>query len=110
MATIALLLVAGCQLNTGTLVRCPWQYSRQQQAVLELVPLGTPRDAAIERLAAEGIAGAFGINDTIYYCDVWQREDGDRWHLNVAVLFDESGLVKECRPAQAAIVEDRSAD
>jgi hypothetical protein len=55
-----------------------------------------------KKLADAGIDGSFGVSDSVFYCDVWRREDGNRWYINVALLFDESGRVYKARPAQAA--------
>lgn len=79
----------------------PWMYSQQHEAILEIAPLGTPRDETIARLTESGIAGSFGLSETIYYCDIWNRPDGPRWHLNVALYFDPQGNLYDIRPGQA---------
>ncbi len=94
------LLHIGC-LMPGAIEPSPWTYSEQQQEILKLVPVGTPRDAAVERLQKAGIDGTFGVSDTVYYCDIWNRPDGERWHLNVALYFDDEGLLYDSRLGQA---------
>jgi hypothetical protein len=91
----------GCQSGPPRLVSSPLSAAEQQQAVLKIAPLGTPRDEALERLKEAGIVLSPGSNASIYYCDVWNREGGERWYLNVALLFDASGQLYLTRPAQA---------
>ena len=95
------LLSAGCQLNSQQIVASPLSYRDQEAEILKIVPEGTPRQEAIEKLAAAGIQGELGGKRTIYYCDLWEREDGQRWHLNVALLFNDSGEVYQTRPARS---------
>lgn len=95
------LLLAGCQLTQPPLVNSPLSYTEQEQAVLKIVPLGTPREEVRDRLSAAGIDGQFGISDSVYYCDTWKRSDGAHWHVNVALLFDQSGILYKTRPAQS---------
>ena len=68
-----------------------------------MIPVGTPREAVVERLSKAGIEGTFGTSDSIYYCDLWKRETGERWHLDLALLFDEQGKLYETRPAQSEV-------
>src|SRR4029453_841912 len=83
---LLLTLAAGCAGPGKPLVESPWSIDRQQQAVLEVVPRGTPRDDAGRRLKAAGIEYTAGGNGSIYYLSLWQRPDGTRWHINVALL------------------------
>ena len=100
-ACLTCLLLAGCQLNSQQIVASPLSYRDQEAEILKIAPEGTPREEAIEKLTAAGIQGELGGKRTIYYCDLWEREDGERWHLNVALLFNESGKVYKARPAQS---------
>ena len=95
-----LFLLSGC-MSRGTIQPSPWTYSQQREAILEIAPLGTPRDDVVTRLANAGIEGSFGISESIYYCDIWDRSDGARWHVNIALYFDESGNLYDIRPGQA---------
>lgn len=97
------LTLAGCQLGSaGKIVASPWSSAQQEQAILELVPLGTPRDEVVERLSQAGIEGGFGVSDSVFYCDLWKRPSGEWWHINVALLFDQSGRLYKTRPAELA--------
>ena len=96
------LISAGCQLSTPRFVKSPLSYSQQAEAILEIVPKGTDRDAVVEKLERSGIQGNFSaVSKAIYYCDTWEREDGKRWLMNVALLFDESGRLYATRNPQA---------
>jgi hypothetical protein len=100
LAAVFLALAAGCQLQTQ-LVPSPLSFEEQQQALLQIVPLGTSREEVIQKLEAAGVEGAFGISDSVYYCDAWIREDDTRWHLDVALLFDQSGELYKTRRGTA---------
>jgi hypothetical protein len=89
----------GCQLHPAPgLVSCPLPSTEQVAAVLEVVPVGTPRSEVEEKLVPAGFAGSFGANNTLYYCDIWDRGEGLRWHVNVILLFDEEGRLYATRP------------
>ncbi len=91
--------LTGCQMTPAPgLINCPLPSTEQVQEILQLAPLGTPRQEAIERLKKAGVLGTFGENQSIYYCDVWDKGEGLRWHINVALLFDDSGTLYATRP------------
>lgn len=98
----------GCQLSGDRVVASPMSYSEQEREILTLVPIGTPREKALETLTTAGIRGEFGTNDTIYYCDLWKRDDGQQWHLNVALLFDDAGKLYKARMGQPLITAEPS--
>jgi hypothetical protein len=83
-------------------VECPLSAAEQQQAVLEIVPRGTSRAEAIRRLKEAGIEFSPGRKDSIYYLSLWTRSNGQRWHINVALLFDPAGNLYATRPADSA--------
>ena len=93
--------VAGCASPGATLVECPLSGDQQQQAVLEIVPRGTSRAEAERKLRAAGIEYSPGQKNSIYYLGLWNRPDGKRWHINVALLFDQDGKLYETRPADS---------
>ncbi|QDV49365.1 hypothetical protein [Gimesia fumaroli] len=97
--TLALMACTGFQ----QVVPAPLVFEEQSQKILEIVPMGTQKEQAIQRLNAAGISGGFSSSPSIYYCDLWEREDGSRWHLNVALLFNEAGTLYKTRPAQADV-------
>jgi hypothetical protein len=37
------------------------------------------------------VQGAFGVSESVYYCDAWNRSEGPSWHLDAALFFDQSG-------------------
>ena len=91
----------GCRLGTRSITPCPLTYSDQELAILKVVPLGTTRNQAIKKLSEAGLHGTFGISKSVYYCDVWNRNKTERWHVNVALLFDQAGRFYKTRPAQS---------
>jgi len=92
--------LAGCQLTPSpSLVSCPLPVAEQAAKVLQVTPLGTPREEAMKRLNEAGIHGNFGENQSIFYCDWWERDKSERWHLNVVLLFDENGRLYNTRPS-----------
>jgi hypothetical protein len=96
---LAAAILAGCQLTPAPgLMACPLPATEQAVRVVEVVPLGTPREDVLKRLKDAGIRGNFGENQSIFYCDVWNREDGERWHINVVLLFNEQGELYATRP------------
>ncbi len=86
-----------------SVVPAPLVFEEQSAKILEIAPLGTPKEQAVRQLNEAGISGDFSSSPSIYYCDLWQREDGTQWHLNVALLFKEDGTLYKTRPAQADI-------
>jgi hypothetical protein len=100
---LALLFAAslvGCQLTPAPgLVACPLPIGEQAAKVLQVVPLGTPREDVLVKLKDAGITGNFGENQSIFYCNTWEQNKAERWHLNVVLLFDEHGRLYETRPS-----------
>src|SRR5262249_14172804 len=74
-------------------VECPLPIEDQQQAVLEIVPPGTSRDDSERQLATAGLEFSRGGNGSIYYLTIWNRPNGEHWHMNVALLFDSAGTL-----------------
>jgi len=97
----AMLLIAifagGCRLGAGRVVPCPLASADQKAALLKIAPLGTPRDAAIQKFEKAGIEGSFGISETVFYCDFWKRANGERWDMDLSMLFDQSGQLYKIR-------------
>jgi len=98
----ATLLVAaavwGCRMTPQPgLVACPLPSIEQVTQIRQIAPLGTPREEAIAALQKAGVVGNFGQNQSIFYCDIWQKEE-ERWHINVALLFDENGVLYATQP------------
>lgn len=101
-AALAVGAGAGCRLTPAPgLMACPLPVSEQVQRVLKVAPIGTPREDVLRQLEEAGVAGTFGENQSIYYCDIWEQADGSRWHINVALLFDENGVLYATRPDRA---------
>jgi hypothetical protein len=96
-------LTGGCSSPPTSLVESPLSVEQQQRAVLDLVPVGSTRDEAERRLKAAGIEYTASRSQSIYYLSLWNRRDGERWHINVALLFDGEGKLYASRPADAAV-------
>jgi hypothetical protein len=109
-SALSLLVLAGCAGLSTQITPCPLTYSEQTKEVLNVVPKGTRREDALRKLAAAGIEGSFGISRRVYYCELWNRPDGSRWHLNVALLFDETGKLYKTQAADCDVTAspDRS--
>lgn len=95
---IAGAMLAGCQTMSPALTSCPMPAVEQAARVQKIVPIGTPRDEAVAALKKAGIEGTFGTGNSIFYCDTWTQSDKERWHINVELLFNQSGEVYAYRP------------
>lgn len=105
--------LAGCLSLTRPIVPCPLTYSEQEKELLAVVPKGIRREEALRRLTAAGVEGSFGISRRVYYCDLWNRSNGDRWHINVALLFDDTGKLYKTQMAEcdvAVVPEENTKD
>lgn len=87
----------------------PLDSEHQQQAVLDIAPLGTPRADVERQLKEAGIELSSGAGPSICYCTLWNRANGERWQMDVALLFDQSGKLYATRRAQSETTfeEDR---
>ncbi|QDU11585.1 hypothetical protein [Gimesia aquarii] len=103
MGGLACLIGLTACTNLDRVIPAPMVFDEQSKEILAIVPLGTQKERAISLLNAAGITGEFASSPSIYYCDLWERENGKRWHLNVALLFNEDGELYKTRPAQAAV-------
>lgn len=102
-AGLVALELVGCVGISRPIVACPLTYSEQEKEILTVVPKGTRREDALRRLAAAGVEGSYGISRRVYYCDLWKRPNGERWHINVALLFDDTGRLYKTQMAEADI-------
>lgn len=100
------LAASSCATPTGRFVECPLSATEQQQAIREIVPLGTSRVQVAERLAKAGIEFTKAAGDSIYYCAAWQRPEGTQWHMNVALLFDREDKLYQVREANTLTLRD----
>ena len=91
---------AGCQLG-DRLVFSPLNHQELERELMDIAPIGTPREQAVESLKAAGIAGRYGGVDesarSLYYCNTWERPDGERWLIDAALLFDDKGALYAVR-------------
>jgi hypothetical protein len=108
---LAALLIAlaslGCSSVGRAIVPCPLTYADQEKEVLALVPKGTRREEVLRRLHAAGIEGSFGISQRVYYCDLWNRPGGQRWQMNIALLFDENGILYKTQVGDSQFTAER---
>ena len=102
-ASLIALTLAGCMSLNRSIMPCPLTYSEQEKEILAVVPKGTKRDEALRRLAAAGIEGSFGVSQRVYYCDLWNRKTGERWHVNVALLFDDNDTLYRTQVAECSV-------
>jgi len=102
-AVLAALTWVGCVGIPRQIVPCPLTYSEQEKELLTVVPKGIRREEVLRRLGTAGIEGSFGISRRVYYCDLWNRPNGDRWHMNVALLFDDSGKLYKTQMAECDV-------
>ncbi len=102
-AALITLTWIGCLSIPRPIAPCPLTYSEQEKEVLAVVPKGLRREEVLKRLAAAGIEGNFGISRRVYYCDLWKRPNGERWQMNVALLFDDAGKLYKTQVAQCDI-------
>lgn len=99
--------LVGCQTTPApNLVSCPLPTTEQVNEILKIAPLGTSRDEVVQKLTKAGIAGSFGENQSLFYCDIWKRGDDLRWHLNVVLLFDDDGKLYATRPDTTGQVDN----
>jgi hypothetical protein len=94
-------IFTGCTAPGTSLMESPLSIDEQQQAVLEVAPRGTFRDDAARRLKAAGIEFTVGGTESIFYVSLWNRPNGERWHMNVALLFDPAGNLYQTRTADS---------
>src|SRR5436189_225428 len=53
------------------------------------------------RPKAAGIEFNVGGNESIFYLSLWNRPNGERWHINVALFFDSAGNLYQTRRADS---------
>ncbi|QDU48963.1 hypothetical protein [Gimesia panareensis] len=102
LGLLGLCIAVGCT-GLRQVVPAPLVFEEQSKEILAIVPMGTPKEEAVRKLTEAGISGEFASSPSIYYCDLWERENGNRWHMNVALLFNEQGELYKTRPAQADV-------
>ena len=99
----SIMVLVGCRLGDSKIASSPHSYDEQVAAVLKVALVGSQRDQVVRALEAAGIRGSFGVSQSTYYCDVWQREDGSLWDLDVALLFDEQGRLYKTTRGETAV-------
>jgi len=80
----------GCVSLSRSIVACPLTYSEQEKELLTVVPKGP---AAKKRCAAWRPRGGGKLRHQppSLLLRSLERSNGDRWHINVALLFDDTG-------------------
>lgn len=100
---LPIILAGGCSLwNTGA--DAPFErellsFRDQRNAIIEIVPVGTPRSEVAEKLEAAGVSftPSQGDSPAIFYCESWNR-DRRRILMSLQLVFDEDGNLKGTRP------------
>jgi hypothetical protein len=105
--TLVLAGLAGCRLGTDKVTQNSDGYDAQVSALLKVAPVGTERSEAVRRLEQAGVEGAFGISQSIYYCNCWRRESGERLRLDVALLFDQEGRLYATRQGDTEVTIEK---
>ncbi len=84
---------------SGCAMRNVASFTDQRTAILEVVPLGTPREKTAVLLKEAGISytTSGGPEPGVYYCESWEIEPGERFHLFSELLFDEEGRLQDVR-------------
>jgi len=100
---LCLFAFGGCHLGQRGVIDSPWPVSRQQAELLKVVPLGTPRDQAEQFLQGAGIEYVRAPRNTVIHCTLWNRPNGERWHINVALLFDRNQELYAVRESDARV-------
>ena len=55
-------------------------------------------------LQHELIEGDFGeVGRSMYYCQIWNRKDGQRWHMHIRLMFDSEGRFYATQPSDSFI-------
>ena len=92
--------LAGC--SGPQLIDSPLSGIEQQRAILEIVPLGTPRAEVETKLKESGLQLHSGSGPSTAYCDVWNREsEKQRWYVNLMLLFDSENKLYAVRSGQS---------
>ncbi|HVV99446.1 MAG TPA: hypothetical protein VHB77_03835 [Planctomycetaceae bacterium] len=92
--------LTGC--SGPQLVDAPLSGPEQQQAILDIVPIGTPRAEVETRLKEAGLQLHAGSGPSVAYCDVWNREsEKQRWYVNLMLLFDSQNKLYAVRSGQS---------
>ena len=100
---VMFLFAAGCSLWNGQRIENRLSYRQQMDEIKAIVPFGTDRDEAARALKEAGIDGEFSrVGRSIFYCHLWNRENKERWHLNIDLLFDRDGRFYATRPSGSA--------
>ncbi len=102
MTALGGLQLAGCAGNGRQIVASPLSISDQQQEIARIVPLGTNYETARTKLAAAGIeCSTSEVSKSGLWCVLWNRPDGQRWMLDVKLLFDAKGRFYQMQQGQS---------
>lgn len=116
--TVLVGLCGGCNLQNPLPVAEP-NWEEQREALLDITPVGTPREDVAARLTEAGVQFTCSGDEPVYtagmqcstfYCHRWGLGDGKIWPLDVALLFDESGALYKIRRSSADIALADAAD
>lgn len=106
-----LVLIIGCASPKSGSLQTLATFTVQRQSLLDVVPIGTDKTTALDRLKAAGVEGNVSrVSEKIFYCDLWRRENGDVWPMNVAILFDSQDKVYRVQSSVGETDEGSSSD
>lgn len=87
-----LTVLSGCRLLERDRISGTMGYRQQMTEITKIAPYGTLREKTVSRLEQAGVVGEYSrAGKSIYYCNLWNRSDGKRWHMTVALLFNAKG-------------------
>lgn len=93
---------AGPKLTSNKPIPSPLSVLQQQDEILKIAPLKTPRPEVERRLKAAGVEISSGISQSVCYCDFWNRKEGARWRIDIALMFDSNDQLYAIRQGSAS--------
>ncbi|MFQ5733766.1 MAG: hypothetical protein ACE5KM_17650, partial [Planctomycetaceae bacterium] len=105
-----LTLAGGCKLFGRDELVGPISYSRQTAEIRKIVAIGDPQQDVVKALEQAGIEGEYTrYGNSVYYCQIWDRPDGERWQMSVSLQF-QNGVLSAIALYDSAWTADRLPD
>jgi hypothetical protein len=112
VAAVGMLLIGpvalcGCRLLGSDKITGTMGYQQQMAEITQIAPYGTLREETVARVEKAGVIGEYSrAGKSIYYCYLWNRSDGKRWHMTVSLLFNAKGEFYAINLADADIQQE----
>jgi hypothetical protein len=86
-------LAGGCQFSNVA------SFPDQQTALMEIAPIGTPREEVARKLKEAGVSyqPSPPPDPGVFYCESWEMPNGERFLMASEILFDSEGRLLEIR-------------